>query len=77
MGTKGVDVLIRQQCKPINYSNKLLKHFAPLWEMSVSKWNNLLTVKNTSLTTLTYHIQSIDAILAKLLRLLLPRPETK
>ena len=34
--------------------------------MDVSKWSNILTVKNTSSTTLTYHIQPNDAILARL-----------
>jgi hypothetical protein len=32
----------------------------------VTKWNNLLAVKNTSSTTITSHIQPIDAILARL-----------
>jgi hypothetical protein len=63
MGIKEFDVLIRQQFKPINCSNKLLTHLAPLWEMGVSKWNNLLTVKNTSPTTLIYHMQPTDAII--------------
>jgi hypothetical protein len=66
MGTKKFDALIRQQCKPINYSNKVFKQLASLWETGVFKWNNLLTVKNISSTTLTYHIQPTDAILVRL-----------
>ncbi len=35
MGTKEYDTLVRQQCKPIRYSNKLLKHLAPIWEIGI------------------------------------------
>ena len=66
MGTRDRDTRVRQQCKPIRYSNNLLKHLAPLWETGVSKWNNLLTIKHTYSTTFTYHTQPTDAILAKL-----------
>ena len=66
MGAKEFDALIRQQCKPINYSNKLLKHLAPLCESDVNKWNTLLTVKNIPTIAITYYIQPADAILARL-----------
>ena len=66
MGTKDHDTLVRQQCKPIKYSNNLFKHLDPLWETCIYKWNNLLTIKHTSPTAFTYHIQPTDAILAKL-----------
>jgi hypothetical protein len=66
MGTKGFDTLVRQQCKPIKFFNKLLKHLAPLREMGIHKWNSLLTTKNSSPITFNYHIQPTDAILAKL-----------
>jgi hypothetical protein len=66
MGTKDYDTLVRQQYKLIRYSNTLLKHLAPLWETSVCKWNNQLTIKHTSPITFTYHIQPTDATLAKL-----------
>jgi len=45
MSTKKFDGIIRQPCNPVNYSNKFLKHLAPLWETGVSKWNSLLTEK--------------------------------
>ncbi len=35
-GTKEHDNTVRQQCKPIQYSNKILKHFAPLWELGLN-----------------------------------------
>jgi len=66
MGTKDYDTRIRHQCKPIRYSNNLLKHLAPLWETSIYKWNNLLTIKHTSPNAFTYYIQPTYAILAKL-----------
>ena len=31
LGTKQYDKMVREQCKPIQYSRKLLKHIAPLW----------------------------------------------
>ena len=37
MRTKDYDSLARQQCKPIRYSNNLLKHLAPLWETGIYK----------------------------------------
>jgi hypothetical protein len=37
IGTKEFDKMIRQQCKPIQYSKKLLKHLAPLWELGLHK----------------------------------------
>ena len=33
LGTKAQDNLVRQHCKPMQYSNKLLKHLATLWEL--------------------------------------------
>jgi hypothetical protein len=66
MGTKKYDTLVRQQCKPIHYSNKLLKHLAPLWETGVKDWHSLLTKVHTSTGTTTYHIQPTTATLSKL-----------
>ena len=42
MDTKEHDKMVRQQCKPIHYSKKLLKHLASIWELGIHKWNNLL-----------------------------------
>ncbi len=36
MGTKEHDKMVRQQCQPIQYSNKILKHMAPLWELGIN-----------------------------------------
>jgi len=44
MGTKEHDKMVRQQCKPIQYSNKILKHLTPLWELGLNNWNNLITI---------------------------------
>jgi hypothetical protein len=66
MGTKEFDALVRQQCKPIKYSNNLLKHLAPISETGVYTWNNLLTINHTSSNAFMYHIQPTDAILAKI-----------
>jgi hypothetical protein len=66
MGPKECGTLVRQQCKPIRYSNNLLKHLAPIWETGIHTWKSLVTIKHTSPTSYTYHIQSTDAILAKL-----------
>ena len=35
IGTKEYDKMARQQCKPIQYPTKLLKHLAPLWELGL------------------------------------------
>ncbi len=66
MGTKEFDTLNRQQCKPINFSNKLLEHIAPSWETGIHMWSSLLTIEHTSANIFNYHIQPTDAILAKL-----------
>ena len=66
MGTKEFDARVRQQCKPIKYSNNLLKYLAPFRETGVYKMNNLITIKHTSPIAFTYHIQPTDVILAKL-----------
>jgi len=44
MGTKEHDKMVRQQCKPIQHSDKLLKHLAPLWELGMHNYNNLITI---------------------------------
>ena len=37
MSTKEHDKMARQQCKPIQYSNNIFKHLAPLWELGLNK----------------------------------------
>ena len=51
MGTKERDKMARQQCKPIQYSNKRLKHLAPLWELGLNIWNNLITMQHCAKKT--------------------------
>ena len=36
MGTKEHDKMVRQRCKPIQYSKRILKHLAPLWELDLN-----------------------------------------
>ena len=66
MGTKEIDALVRHLCKPIKYSDKLLKDLASLWETGVYTRNNLFTIKHTSPLDFTYHIQPTYAIIAKM-----------
>jgi hypothetical protein len=66
MGTKEYDTLVRQQCQLIHYSNKHLKHLAPLWETGVTQWNSLITKTHNPNGTTTYHIQPTPATIAKL-----------
>jgi hypothetical protein len=35
--TKEHDNLVREHCKPTQYSNNLLKHLAPLWDLNTYK----------------------------------------
>jgi hypothetical protein len=55
-----------QQCKPIQYSKKLLKDHAPLWELGLLIWNNLLTIQRHSNEDHTLHIQPTSVIMARL-----------
>ncbi len=66
MGTKNYDTLVRQQCQPINYSNKLLKHLAPLRETGATQWHSLITKAHDPKGTTTYHIQPTPATIVKL-----------
>jgi hypothetical protein len=66
MGTKEYDTLVRQHCQPIHFSNKLLKHLAPLWETGVTQWNSILTKTQDVHGKTTYHIQPTPATMAKL-----------
>jgi hypothetical protein len=66
MGSKEYDKLVKQQCLPIHYSNKLLKHLAPLWETGVTQWNSLITKIQDPDGTYTYQIQPTPAVIAKL-----------
>jgi hypothetical protein len=66
MGTKEYDTLRRQQCQPIHYSDKLLKHLAPLWETGVTQWNALITKTTDPNGTTIYHIPPTSATIAKL-----------
>ena len=36
MGTKEPKKTVQQQCKPMQYSNQILKHLAPLWELGLN-----------------------------------------
>jgi hypothetical protein len=66
MGTKEHVKMIRQQCKPIQYSNKILKHLAPLWELGLNNWNNLVTIQHHTTEHYTLHISPTNVLMAKL-----------
>ena len=58
--------MVRQQCKPIQYSNKILKHLAPLWEQGQTNWNNLITIQHHTTENYTLHISPTDVLMARL-----------
>jgi hypothetical protein len=58
--------MVRQQCKPIQYSDKILKHIAPLWKLRLDSWNNLLTKQHHIKEHDTLHIPSTNVIMARL-----------
>jgi hypothetical protein len=76
LGTKEYDKMVRQQCKPIQYSKKLLKHLTPLWELGLHNWNNLLTIQRHSSEDYTLHIHPTSVIMANLLNRDKPGPKT-
>jgi hypothetical protein len=67
-GTKEYDKMLRQQCKSIQYYNKLLKHLTPLWEMEQPSWNNLLTIQRHYNEDYTLHIQPTSVMKLNLLQ---------
>jgi hypothetical protein len=66
MGTKEHDKMVRQQCKPIQYSNKILKHLAPLWELGHNNWNNLITIQHHTNEHYTLHISPTNVLMTRL-----------
>ena len=58
--------MVRQQCKPIQYSNKILKHLAPLWELGLHNWNNLITIQYHTKEHNTLHISPTSVLMARL-----------
>jgi hypothetical protein len=66
MGTKEHEKMVRQQCKPIQYSNKILKHLAPLWELGLNNWNTLVTMLQHNKEHYTMHISPTTVLMAKL-----------
>jgi hypothetical protein len=65
-GTKEYDKLVRHHCKPLQYSNTLLKHLAPLWETWIHKWSKILTIDNKFTSDTRLYIQQTEALLARL-----------
>jgi hypothetical protein len=66
VGTKKYDQMVRQQCKQRNWSKKLLKHLAPLWELGLHNRNNLLTTQHRTNEDYTLHIQPTNVIMTRL-----------
>ncbi len=50
---KEYDKQIRNHCLPLNFSDRLLKYLAPLWEEGVADWTPILEKH----TTTTGHIE--------------------
>jgi len=66
MGTKEYDKMVRKQCKPIQYSNKILEHLPPLWELGLNNWNNLITIQHHTEEHYTLHISPTNVLMARL-----------
>jgi hypothetical protein len=66
MGTKEHDKMVRQQCKPILYSNKILKHLARLWELGLNNLNTLITIQHHTKEHYILHISPTHVLMDKL-----------
>jgi hypothetical protein len=66
IGTKENDKKFRQQCKPIQYSNKILKHLAPIWELGIKNWDTLITIQHHKHDHYTLHISPTNVLMARL-----------
>jgi hypothetical protein len=66
VGTKEYDKLVRQKCRTMKYSHKLIKHLAPLWELGMHKWNKLITIQRDTNEDYTIYIQPTDVNMARL-----------
>jgi hypothetical protein len=75
-GTKEHDKIVRHQCKPIQYHHKLLKRLAPLWELGLHNWNNLLTIQRHKTEDYTLHIQPTTVFMTRLPNGDKPGPKT-
>jgi len=65
--TKDYMKKIRNQCQPLKYSDRLLKHLFPLWGEGVSDWTQILEKQTTSEGHTTVYIINAKAIHAKLI----------
>jgi hypothetical protein len=52
----------RQHCQPLNYSDRLLRHMAPLWGEGISDWTPILEKQTTSTRHNEVHILNTKAI---------------
>jgi hypothetical protein len=57
---------LRQQCQPLNYSDRLLKHLAPRWGEGVSDWTPILEKHTILAGHIEVYILNTKAIHAKL-----------
>jgi hypothetical protein len=55
---------IRNQCLPLNFSDRLLKHLAPLWEEGVTDWTPIQGKHTTPARHTQVHILNTKAMLA-------------
>jgi hypothetical protein len=74
--TKKHDKIVRQQCKPIQYHKKLLKHLALLWELGLHNWDSLLKIQRHANEDYTLHIQPTSVIMVRLPNGDKPGPKT-
>jgi hypothetical protein len=63
---KEYDKQIRNRCLPLKFSDRLLKHMAPLWEEGVTDWTPILEKHTTFAGHTEIHILNTKAMHAKL-----------
>ncbi len=68
--------MVRQHCKRIQYSKKLLKHIAPIWELGLHNLNNLLITQRHNNEDYTLHILPTSVTMVRLPNGDKPGPET-
>jgi hypothetical protein len=66
VGTKEYDKSVRNQCKPIKYSQQLLKHLAILCKLGINDSNILINLQHYTTVDYTLHIQPAKVSMARL-----------
>ena len=63
---KEYDKQLRNQCQPLNFSDRLLRHLAPLWGKGVSDWTSILEKHATSAGHTEVHVLNTKTMHVKL-----------